>query len=526
MSSQKKKQVAERESIIHVQMTKFDLFEDLKELVYTVSHDVNKTIISEDSKSLDAVRIKLLSEQQVDEAPIVNLERIPFLKSEFFDVFSFLRCWHPYRKAPIEQHNLFHVPSATPEHKSSQLFWKTEPDTTSSLDFFLYCAATSETSDHGAKLVDLVISLLKCVFKRRQIDILNWEMHFKQWVQQIFQTGHVINLPQDSPFQQHPVSSTILSVVKELKKFKEFAPRAYVPPAQQRQQFQPIPASQHQQQVMYQQQMMQQLHGEHVHAQTPLTEFSFFGSSFALRTLLLAALVENAFASNFDAYKNAADKYHAEYMRFEPIWSPSVSAIEVIGSFYWLYDECLWYMSTDNKWYLICHNLEEWEQFLEMPIIADHPSLAPAIKKCKETIEEDYLNHLEMLASQTPMPNAPETKLFATHRCLQIAEFKIQEAYKHQQQLFQDSINAKQRDVVEQQRIQQEADQKIKSELLQKEHAFNLKLHAFNIDPANAVVRPEYYKRPVSPDFSNGEFEFIELDQFKFSKPLEEICNF
>ena len=78
---------------------------------------------------------------------------------------------------------------------------------------------------------------------------------------------------------------------------------------------------------------------------------------------------------------------------------------------------------------------------------------------------------------------------------------------------------------MEQQRIQQEADQKIKSELLKKEHAFNLKLQAFNVNPENAAVKSEYYKRPVSLDFSNGKFEFIELDQIKFSKPLEEIRN-
>eukprot|EP00835_Amoeboradix_gromovi_P003168 NODE_200_length_15202_cov_0.356618.p1 type:complete len:999 gc:universal NODE_200_length_15202_cov_0.356618:8272-5276(-) len=576
MSSQKQKQIADRDSNIHEEMIKMDLFAKVKSLVNTVSHDCkssNSTL--DDNPSLEAIRLHLLGQQKIEHTKGTDLENITFLTSEFFDIFSFLRCWHPYRKSPIEQHNLFHIPSSY-----ARLFWKIEPDTTSSLDFLLFLQGESETSDHGAKCVDLIISLLKCTYKRKSIDLLNWQAHLKQWLIHINNNSYA-NLTNDSPFQSLPASKSLTQLRSALSDFKEFKP----PPFhvyQQYQQYRPVSAApvHPQGQVMYQQQqtqhfrksamengqqIRQQLHNGHMVPQVmqqgdqqsiqgnmstirptkqqvaefddppPSNEsatnsFSFFQCQFQLRCLILSVLVENAFSSHFEYYKNASDKYHAEYMRFEPIWTPSISSINECGEFYWLYDECLWYRtpidtsdplrcSDDSKWYLLAYTIEDWEALLANPLISEHPTIYPALSKCFSNFKDDFESHLELLSkhASNTISFSNDELLFSTHRCLQLAELNISDQLHVEQLKRQDLINKQQRQIVELNRIQHESLLKLKQDQVDKEQLFIQELKQLQL-------KPSFYSRSsVGVNLADGNTEFIDINDLQFSTPLSEI---
>ncbi len=632
MSSQKQKHIAERDTLLHEELSNINLYKEVKDLLNTVSHD-NIEQVKVEGNTLKDIRLNLLMEQKIPEFPETDLDVVSFLSSEFFDVFSFIRCWHPYRKAPIEQHNLFHIPTHSPQGTNSDLFWKIEPDTVSSLDFLLFMMAPSEISDQGAKLVDLIIALLKTVYKRRSIDITNWETHLKQWLHHLNAHGYS-NIPNESPFSKTP-HPNIEKLKKELHQFQEYQPQQHFQPQQfhaqhqhqlqmqqhmqhqlhlqQQQQYQqymqmqarpmhpvapgqrphmtpqPVaPGQQRPQPVAAQQQMnpavqprpqpvaqrpqpvqqqpasqprpqpvapgsqplavaQQQMNPQvHLMAQQPqqanqeqvankrnaspppankkqkLLSFSFFSCQLHLRSLILSLLIDNGFQTNFDSYKSASDKYHAEYMRFEPLWTPPISSHESCGSVYQLYDECLWYRSHEDKWYLLAYTSEQYKQLLELKCIKEHPTLYQIVEKHFSSLEEELLDHQDIIASaHTLLNDVCDTPLFRTHRQFQLALFLIHDDY--QQHLNQHQMQIKrQHDQMQQQvRVQEKAALVIEQELKDLEHQFLKQCHGY-AQKNDPKTWPHLYKQqPI--DLIKCDFIKIETLSEVFNDALKSI---
>eukprot|EP00834_Sanchytrium_tribonematis_P005543 NODE_343_length_9136_cov_0.948656.p4 type:complete len:358 gc:universal NODE_343_length_9136_cov_0.948656:9032-7959(-) len=271
-----------------------------------------------------------------------------------------------------------------------------------------------------------------------------------------------------------------------------------------------------------------------------LESFSFFSCQLNLRLLILSCLTENAFQSNFEQWKNASDKYHAEYMRFEPIWSPVIASKESCGTFYWLYDECLWYRShteefgkskkvgknsdlwekLTGQWYLVCKNMGEWENFLALDWVNQHPTLKSAIKKCKDSFEEDLLTHLDLLSSAHAIED-PALALFETKRLLDIAEVQINESMRQEQRKRETEFIMEQRQVQEQQRIEEQAGKLLKKDILDKEKILFSKVNALRAkDPS---MKFPFFKREVEKNFASGKYDFVDMTDLKFLKSLEEI---
>ena len=328
-----KKQFIERDTTLHNSLLDLNKLQETKALLFTVKHDVQKPGEEAHPKTLEAYKRSLLSKFDCKPPDHVDMDPISTLPSEFIDVLSFCRSWHPISKASID-YPIFHIP---PNHNDQHCvqFWQTEPDALSSLDLCLLFQATSPFSDHGAKLIDLLIGLLKMIYKRRQIDITNWSQVLLQWLQQIIlnQFPSTNDAPSINPPASLPEFQTYLLGFMEFQKYNTMG---------------------------------------------QLPHFHVLRLPIYMRCYLFSILCHNAFLAQYESLKTTSDKYDPDDMRMDPVWSPILSTKGVCGELFYFNDDCLWYYHTE--WYLIAYTQEHWD------IAFSHPTIDTAIQQVMPSI--------------------------------------------------------------------------------------------------------------------------------------------